>query len=207
MLTIDLLKKIMPRMERNPNDCAALFPHLVAAMNEAQINTELRIAAFLAQVGHESAEFKAWEENLNYSADALLKTWPKRFDSAKAAEYARKPEKIANLVYANRMDNGDEKSGDGWKYAGKGPIQLTGKQNYESCGKSLGLDLLSNPQLAATKEVGFRVAGWYWKLHKLNELADKRDFQGITKKINGGTIGQAHRDELYKKALDVFGIC
>jgi putative chitinase len=179
------------------------LPHLSAALEEFHITTPGRVAAFLAQVCHESDGLRHWEENLNYSAEALLKTWPKRFTPAGALGYARKPEKIANCAYANRMGNGLEESGDGWRYRGRGPIQLTGRDNYRAYGKRLGLPLEAEPEQVATPAAGFRVAGAFWAGSGLNELADSGKFQAITLKVNGGTTGQAQRLALYQQAQDL----
>lgn len=172
------------------------------------IDTPLRICHFLAQVIHESAHFKAKVENLNYSAESLSRVFSKYFPSNSIAEeYARKPEKIANRVYANRLGNGDEESGDGWKYRGRGLIQLTGKDNYRDCGKALELDLLSNPDLIANDPVvNIKVACWFWSKNNLNSLADKDNVTAITKKINGGINGLTDRTnnlKICKKVLNL----
>ncbi len=181
-----------------------MLPHLNAAMAEFEINTPERQAAFLAQIAHESLQLKAWRENLNYSAEALMRTWPKRFDKAKAAAFARQPEKIANEVYGGRL--GNINPGDGWKYSGKSPIMLTFADNYRKAGAALGLDLLLNPDMALQVAVGFRIAGWFWKSNGLNELADKKLFVAISKKINGGTIGLEDRQKYYAVAVRVLGV-
>jgi putative chitinase len=172
------------------------------------INTPLRIAAYLSQVLHESAFLSAKTENLNYSADGLLKTWPKRFDRAKAEAYARQPEKIANYVYANRMGNGDEASGDGWRYRGRGLIQITGKENYAAFSK---FDLctepvLKNPDKVATYPIDQIAAMWYWEKKKINEPADRGDTTEVTKRVNGGTNGLAQRNVIYRRLICEFGI-
>ncbi|MFT4924284.1 MAG: putative chitinase [Phenylobacterium sp.] len=155
-----------------------------------QINSPLRIAHFLAQVCHESNNFKALSENLNYSAKALQGVFGKYFDQQSADEYARKPELIANRVYANRMGNGSESSGDGWAYRGRGLMQLTGKDNYRQFSESYGVDVVTEPKLVAENaELCVAVAGWYWDSRKLNLLADADDIKVITKKINGGYHG------------------
>lgn len=202
MVTDSELGQIMPNL---PADKRALYiAPLQAAMNEFGINTYLREAAFLAQLAHESMELKAWSENLNYSAQGLLKVFPKYFKtSALANAYARQPQKIASRVYASRMGNGDEASGEGWKYRGRGPIQLTGKSNYTAYGQTLSLDLVGNPDSVATPEVGFRVAAAFWNSNGLNALADRQDFVGITRKINGGTNGLDDRTRFYNRAKQV----
>lgn len=166
------------------------------------INTPERQACFLAQVMHESGGFKFLSENLNYSANALMRTWSSRFPDIDTAEkYANNPEKIANKVYAGRMGNIEE--GDGWKYRGRGLIQLTGRENYANFGLNAGVDVLSNPDLLATPEYATLSAGWYWNKRNLNELADKMDIEGITKKINGGLNGIEDRKARTQKVLAV----
>lgn len=173
-----------------------------------KINTPLRIAAYLAQVLHESAFLTAKTENLNYSVDGLLKTWPKRFDRAKAEAYARQPEKIANYVYANRMGNGDEASGDGWRYRGRGFIQLTGKESYAAFSK---YDLctepvLKNPDKVAAYPIDQIAAMWYWEKKKINDPADIGNMDEVTKRVNGGTNGLAQRKVIYRRLCNEFGI-
>jgi putative chitinase len=170
------------------------------------INTPKRQAAFIGQCAHESNNFKTLEENLNYSSQALMRTWPTRFpDSATAMKYAYHPEMIANKVYGGRMGNGVEESGDGWKYHGRGLIQLTGKENYGNCGSSIGVDLLSSPGLLNTPEYAALSAGWFWNKKGLNALADAGDFETMTKRINGGTLGLNDRKAKIAKALSVLG--
>jgi putative chitinase len=168
------------------------------------INTPQRQACFLAQVMHESGGFKLLQENLNYSALGLMKTWPSRFpDMDTADKYAHNPEKIANKVYAGRMGNIEE--GDGWKFHGRGLIQLTGRENYANFGHNASVDVLSNPDLLITPEYACLSAGWYWNKRNLNELADKTpmDIESITKKINGGTLGLEDRKARTEKALAI----
>lgn len=167
--------------------------------NSYHINTPLRIAHFMAQIEHESG-LKPISENLNYSASGLLITFSKYFPTAtKANEYARQPQKIANLVYANRMGNGNEKSGEGWKYRGRGFIQVTGKSNYTQLAKDTELECLNFPDLLLNEPNALISALWFWNLKGLNKLADKDDLKGITKIINGGYNGLAHRNELLTK--------
>lgn len=179
--------------------------NFVAPLNKVchayDITTVARAAAFIAQIGHESGGLVAVRENLNYSAETLRKVFPKYFpNDAMAAKYARKPEAIANIVYANRMGNGDTKSGDGWTYKGRGLIQLTGKSNYSNFAKSLKMSLEDVVAYLETPEGAAMSAGWFWSTHSLNTLADQNKFLDITKRINGGTNGLAHRQELYAKA-------
>ena len=166
------------------------------------INTPQRQACFLAQVMHESNSFKSLAENLNYSAQGLMRTWPSRFPDLDVAEkFEHNPEKIANKVYAGRMGNIEE--GDGWKYHGRGLIQLTGRENYANFGHNAGVDVLSNPDLLTTPEYAALSAGWYWNKRNLNELADNMDIEGITKKINGGTLGIEDRKARTQKVLAI----
>lgn len=179
------------------------------ALNEVcekyQIDTPVRIAGFLAQCGHESGGFKFVEENLNYSAPALRSVFGKYFpDDSSAQAFARNPEKIANRVYANRMGNGNEASGDGWKYRGRGIIQITGKDNYVASGNALGVDFVSNPDLASTPEFAALTAGWYWDTRHLNNYADAQDVLGMTKRVNGGTNGLDDRQLRYARLMDQF---
>jgi len=152
------------------------------------ISTPEQQASFLGQCGHESNGFTALVENLNYKAESLCKVWPKRFSSLEMAQpYHRNPEAIANHVYAGRMGNGDENSGDGFRYRGRGLIQLTGRSNYKACGEALGVDLEENPELVETPQFAVLSAGWFWSTHGLNNIAS--DILAVTKKINGGTHG------------------
>lgn len=175
---------------------------LTAAFARFEINTPERQAAFIGQCAHESANFKTLQENLNYSAKGLNATWPSRFPSeAEAQPYHRQPEKIANKVYSGRMGNLDE--GDGWKYRGRGLIQLTGKDNYRLASDALAVDFIADPDLVLTKEYAALTAAWYWNKRGLNKEADAKDFTGMTKKINGGVIGLADRVAHINTALGV----
>ena len=193
---------------------------VVEACTKFQINTPKRIAAFLAQTAHESAGYTMLEENLNYSAETMAVVWPNRFAEKgpdgkyikengknKPNKFAlalhRKPEMIANVVYSNRMGNGTIESGEGWLYKGRGLKQLTGKDNYTRCGKSLGIDLVEKPELLLTPQYAALSAGWFWDSNRLGDFADRDDFVGMTKKINGGTIGLADREARYKAVLSV----
>jgi putative chitinase len=175
---------------------------LNAAMSEFNIDNAKRVSMFLAQCCHESSYFRLVKENLNYSADGLRRVFPKYFRDVDADDYNRQPEKIANRVYANRMGNGDEDSGDGWSFHGRGLIQLTGKDNYKSCGDDLGRDLISDPSYLETPEGAARSAAWFWDMRNLNEQADADDIVLCTKKINGGLIGLDERTKLWKAALE-----
>ena len=175
-----------------------------ATFEKFDISTPERQACFLGQCAHESGGFTALSENLNYSASSLCRVWPKRFPTVTDGQnYERNPQKIANKVYANRMGNGDEESGEGFAYRGRGLIQLTGKSNYEACGDAIGVDLVSTPDLVATPEYAALSAGWFWNKNNLNKFADANDMEGLTKKINGGTHGIEDRVARTQLALDI----
>jgi putative chitinase len=168
------------------------------------INTPLRQAAFIGQCSHESNNFKVLQENLNYSAEGLMKTWPSRFPTIEIAnQYARQPAKIAGKVYNGRLGNTSEE--EAAKYLGRGLIQLTGKENYEHCGSSLGVDLLGNPDWLLDPKYAALSAGWFWNKKGLNSLADSQDLETMTKRINGGLIGLDDRKAKIAKALSVLG--
>lgn len=179
-------------------------PHLSNACGNFQITTPARLAAFLAQVGHESGSFGRTVENLNYSAAGLEATWPSRFTPALAAQMARNPERIAEHVYGGRMGNRPEGSGDGYLYRGRGLIQVTGRANYEAVGEQLSRfgcpNLLAMPQVLAEPKWAALSAAAYWYDHELNELADGGHFDAITRRINGGTLGSADRRARYERA-------
>lgn len=171
-----------------------------------QISTPDRKAAFIPQAAHESGMFRRLVENLNYSAQGLRSTWPARFNEVDAVALARQPERIANRVYSGRMGNGNEASGDGWRFRGRGLIQVTGRSNYAACGKAIGLDLLTHPELLEIPVNAAMSAAWFWKSNGCNELADAGLFDAITKKINGGTNGAAERRALWIKARKSMGL-
>lgn len=181
---------------------AGWLSHIEAAMARFNINTAARKAAFIAQISHESGRFSRIEENLNYSAAGLLKIFPRHFTADQAASYARKPQAIANRVYAGRMGNGAEVSGDGWRYRGRGLIQITGLNNYAACGNATGLSLVANPDLLLGLAAAAMSAAWFWSSNGCNEIADRGDFAGITKRINGGLIGAADRVALFNQATE-----
>ena len=173
---------------------------------EYEITTPQRVAAFLAQCAHESGGFVFLKENLNYKAASLRRVFPKYFtDDATAAAYAGKQEMIANRVYANRMGNGDEASGDGWRYCGRGLIQLTGKNNYTFFAASLDIPVEEASEYLQTFEGAVQSACFFWEQNKLNQWADAGDILTLTKRINGGTIGLEDRQKHYNHALHIFG--
>lgn len=198
MLTVEALAKIMPLVDQSWR------MHLDNAMSEFSINTWPRAAAFLANVAHESGECRRIEENLSYSAERLRKVWPSRFPSIEAAEpFARNPERLANYVYAERMGNGDTATGDGWRYRGRGLIQITGRELYFRCGNILGLDLLAEPDLLLEPQNAARSAGWFWYTKKLNAVADAGgdvNFRRIVEAINGGLTGLEDRMVYWERA-------
>jgi putative chitinase len=196
------LQQIMPLCPAN--DLQIFSQSLSGAMVDGNIDTLHRIACFVGQLALESDQLRAWVENLNYSASGLMSTWPSLFPNiAIANQYAHQPVQIANRAYGNRMGNGTEQSGDGFKYRGRSPMQLTGKANYMRAGQALGIDLVNNPDLAATPDVGFKIAVWFWNSHNLSVYADQMDVQNITRIINGGLIGLTEREAFTQKALSV----
>jgi putative chitinase len=191
----------------NWNYAKPYVPLFTDIVDKYEINTPLRKAHFLAQITHESGGFKYTKENLNYSGKALYSVFRKYFPTLDSTtNYARKPEKIANKVYANRMGNGNESSGEGWKYRGRGVIQLTGKSNYEAFSKTANQDFVTNPDLVATPEWALASACWFWKQRKINQYADADDIHMVTKRINGGFNGLEHRQHYldeYKKLFNI----
>jgi putative chitinase len=170
------------------------------------INTPQRIAMFVAQCAHESGNFRVLKENLNYRAESLMKVWPRHFPSLDVAkQYAHNQEAIANKAYANRMGNGPEESGDGWRYCGRGLIQLTGKINYQNFAMSIETPVEEIPAYLGTFEGAVQSACWFWEANNLNAPSDNGDVLTVTKKINGGTIGLADRQKHYQHALHVLG--
>ena len=196
----DLLR-IMPNAGRQADLFAS---HLTAAMERYQIVGVPRQASFLSQIGVESAQLTHTSENLNYSAERLMVVWPSRFKSlSQTTGYARNAIALANKVYANRMGNGDEASGDGWKYHGRGLIMLTGKANYQACGAGIGRDLVLNPQFVEYPELACLSAAWFWHANGLNALADKGDQTVVTRRVNGGVHGLALRLAMFEVAKKV----
>lgn len=171
-----------------------------------EINTPLRMAAFIGQCAHESGNFMTLQENLNYSAEGLCRVWPSRFPTLESAKpYHRNPDMIANKVYGGRMGNGTEETGEGSLYKGRGLIQLTGKDNYTLCGDALNVDLIHSPDLVLAPKYAALSAGWFYNKRNLNKEADAKDWAGMTKEINGGLIGLEDRIKHIKHALDVLG--
>jgi len=172
-----------------------------------QINTPTRQAAFIGQCGHESNNFKTLEENLHYNAGALMRVWPSRFpDAATAEKYANNPEAIANKVYGGRADLGNTQDGDGWRFHGRGLVQLTGRSNVTVCGEALGQPFAEHPELLLEPKWACMSAGWFFNKKGLNALADNEDWTTITKRINGGLIGLNDRIERIHKAMDILGV-
>ena len=201
ILTLDQLKQMVknPYIEHWHEVLEQLLP-------DYDINTPLRVAHFIAQCAHESGNFVFIKENLNYGAPGLMKTFKRYFPTLELAQqYAKKPEMIANRVYANRMGNGDEASGDGWRYCGRGLIQLTGRDNYTFFAGSLGISVEEASEYLATFEGAAQSACWYWEQNNLNRFADANDVRGLTRAINGGYIGLEDRQKHTEHALHVLG--
>jgi putative chitinase len=181
------------------------YEALSVLLPDYEINTPNRIAAFIAQCAHESASFTALHENLNYRSETLSKVWPKKFPASVAQQYAHKPEAIANRAYASRMGNGDEASGDGWRYCGRGLIQLTGKDNYTAFADSIGITPEEVSDYVQTFEGAAQSACWFWESNNLNQYADSGDIETMTKRINGGTLGLEDRKKHYEHAKHILG--
>lgn len=211
MSTTDVLKVLMPKL-LNPDAWAKEFD---LAFEWFFIEDDADKAAFFAQVAHESAELSRLEENLIYSAERLMEVWPARFPTlAVAQQYARAPHKLADYVYANRMGNGDAASGDGWRFRGRGPIQLTGRDNYLAFSKAIAEPaVILAPDMVLTRHFGALAASWFWSKNKLSLLAvDQpgddigKDFETITRRINGGSHGQAARARYWAIARRAYGL-
>jgi putative chitinase len=199
------LKKCLPKMKQPE----VWYPLMEEIMPQFEITTVSRAAMFMAQCGHESAYFNVLEENLNYSAQGLNTIFPKYFIKAgrDAQEYHRQPSKIANVVYSSRMGNGDTASGDGWKYRGRGLIQLTGRSNYTQCSQDLFQDntLVDTPDLVTEPTYALWSGCWFWHKNNLNDLADAGDIKASTKRINGGFIGLEDRERHYNNIMQILG--
>lgn len=199
-ITLEQFKALF-KTNKNPDEVVSA---LNGVFSDERFDTKEKVAMFLAQCGHESAEYTVFSENLNYSSDALLKLFGKYFESKEQANlYHRNPEKIACRIYANRMGNGSEESKEGWMFRGRGPIQITGKSNYKKASLFLYNDerLVTNPDLVANLGIGFKCAFWFWVNNNIFSLS--KDIVAATKKINGGTIGIEHRTKLYNEALTI----
>lgn len=180
------------------------YQALVNNLPQYDINTPERVAAFIAQCAHESGGFKRLKENLNYKWESLRRVFPKYFPTDELAqEYAHKQEQIANRIYGSRMGNGDESSGDGFRYCGRGLIQLTGKNNYTKFAESMGMAVEEVPALLETYDGAVKSACWFWSSNNLNQYADSGDILTMTKRINGGTIGLEDRIKHYNHAMEV----
>lgn len=204
MFTPEQLQEIFPKARRSNIDlyCESIND----AMTEFSIDTPRQQAMFIAQCGHESGQFSAVIENLNYGAKGLMGIFKKYFpNEALAKQYERRPEMIANRVYGGRMGNGPEATGDGFAYRGRGLIQLTGKDNYVLCGRDLEYDLVSDPTYLETPEGAARSAAWFWWSRKLNRYADEGNIKECTRRINGGYIGLEEREHFWHSAMDVLG--
>jgi putative chitinase len=199
-------EKIVHLLHGNP-EAEAWADAAMEILPKYEINTPNRVAGFFAQTGHESQSLKVLEENLFYRAETLDKIFPKYFKNAgrNAAEYAKQPQKIANVVYANRMGNGDAASNDGYNFRGRGPIQLTGRENYTNFGKTVNLTAEEVIDYIQTKKGALESACWYWKSRNLNATCDANDIVKMTKLINGGTIGLEDRKKHYNEALAILG--
>jgi putative chitinase len=180
------------------------YQALVNNLPQYDIHTPERVAAFIAQCAHESGGFKRLKENLNYKWESLRRVFPKYFPTDDVAqEYAHKPEQIANRIYGSRMGNGDESSGDGFRYCGRGLIQLTGRNNYTKFAESMGMAVEEVPALLETYDGAVKSACWFWSSNNLNQWADASDILTMTKRINGGTIGLEDRIKHYNHAMEV----
>ena len=189
------------------SDVSDWYNAMVEMFPKYDITTPNRVAGFIAQTAHESASYKTITENLNYSAKALDAIFGKYFKRAgvDASKYHRQPRKIANRIYANRMDNGDTASGDGWTFRGGGILQLTGRYNYTEFGKTVGMTAEEATDYVRTPQGAIESACWFWKTNNINKYCDADDIVRMTKRINGGTIGLADRKKHYAHALEVLG--
>lgn len=202
MVTLEQLTSFFE--DTNEELLASYLDPLNAALERYEINTPKRIAMFMAQIGHESGGLKRKEENLNYSANRLSQVFPKYFRNVDPNEYAHNPEAIANRVYGNRMGNGPEETGDGYRYRGRGFIQLTGKNNYQAFADEMEMTVEDAAEYLSTPEGAAMSAAWFWDMRNLNYDSDRGDVFTVTKKINGGTIGLKERQDYYNAALEIF---
>lgn len=200
-ITQQQLSQILPGNPYIEHWCEALNKILP----DYDITTPQRVAAFLAQTAHESGGYTALHENLNYQAASLCRVWPGHFPNMEIAnQYAHKPEMIANRAYSGRMGNGDEASGDGWRFCGRGLLQVTGRNNYQAFADSIQTDINQIPDFLQTFEGAVQSACWFWESNNLNQYADSGDFVTMTKRINGGTLGLEDRQARYLHAMQVF---
>lgn len=194
--TQNLLRQIMP---------SAPTRWLEALVDEAPkwgIDTDTEMASFAAQLAHESVEFTRLEESLNYSVGRLMQVWPRRFPTIEDASlYARQPERLANFVYASRLGNGSQASGDGWYFRGRGPIQITGRRNYTRCALALGQPVDQQPDLLLTPRIGILSACWFWKVNGLDLHDDDLEVRAETRLVNGGEHGLAQRQAYFDKLI------
>jgi len=204
MIDQETIKQVFPHAKKEI--IAALVENFDELSKSYEIDTPLKWAHFLAQTGHESGGFTTVEENLNYRPETLDAIFPKYFKDVDSEDYAHQPAKIANHVYCNRMGNGDEESGDGYKFRGRGLIQLTGKSNYSSMAKDLGVELEDLVQHLHTPDGCVESAAWFWHKNGINKLAEQDDVVAVTKKVNGGTIGLTERTKNTEKFKQVLGV-
>ena len=200
MITPDQFKELFPKAKN-----IDVWVFAINTLCQKYDIVGVDLAQFLAQCGHESGGFTTFSENLNYSKDGLIKTFGKYFNESNVTPYIRNPQKIASRVYANRMGNGDEASGDGWKYRGKGPIQATGKNNYLAFSEWYFKDdrIVKTPTMMLDPMVGIAFACWFWKTNNISQLAKTENTVAVTKRINGGTHGLESRKKMYEKCLSV----
>ena len=200
--TAEKLGKIIPNAAYGVD---TWFNELNEMLPVFEITSVGRVAAFVAQTAHESGGYRALVENLNYAGERLPAIWPKHFTGVDLSKYNRNPQAIANRAYRSRMGNGDEASGDGWKYRGRGLIQLTGKDNYSRFGEYAEISAEDAAEYLETPRGAVHSACWFWYANDLNTYADAGDFVGMTKRINGGTIGRDDRIKHYNEAVHIFG--
>lgn len=204
MITSEIIASVLPKSRAA--DRASWAAILTETCSVWGIDTPASVSMFLAQVGHESGQLRVMVENLNYSAEGLLNTWPGRFTPEAAAQYARQPARIANYVYANRGGNGDAASGDGWRYRGRGLIQLTGRANYARYAKEAARDVVSDPAMVERPDIAADAAGWFWAKANLNRFADAGHIEECTRRVNGGLKGLDDRRAIWERARRVLGV-
>lgn len=203
VLSATNLQRIMPRLPLA--EAQRYVTPLLEAAWAASINTQVRLAEFLAQIGHESADLTRWEENLNYSSKRLREVWPSRFSLDTAALFAHRPQAIANRVYGGRMGNRGEASGDGWLFRGRGPIMCTGHDNYAKYSKVVRADLVARPDLVLRPDIGFTIAAAFWSARNLNTAADRQDHAIVRRGVNGGLNGLDDCIARFARALPLLG--